>query len=174
MKHNTDSAAKNPAKIVLLSLFFTLIMTVALTIVSSKAAASSRVGVPDSVRNADSRVLFELGNDRMELEAEVFAQLKSIATEQAGIWGDTILEGDYQADGATRLDAVEGLYRGDRLLAYRIRYSESAWYTGDCNPGPRGRDLAGCQEGRISEASYVWPSLREWTVDDQSWAEFQR
>jgi hypothetical protein len=162
----------NSARLVRLFLFtflFSLIATAALTIASSKAAAAGKV--PDALRNADSRLLFEIGSNDVLVAPEVVAALGEIASEQAGIWGDTILEGDYLADGKTRLDRIEGLFHGDQLLAYRIRYSERAWYTGDCNPGVD-RSRASCQEGRIAEASFVWPSLREWTVDDRAWAEF--
>jgi hypothetical protein len=82
--------------------------------------------------------------------------LMRVAYEQAQIWGDTILEGDFVADGKTRLDEVQALYKNKTLIGYKITYSERAWFTADCSyDGIHKETLRGCTEGRILEASYV-------------------
>jgi hypothetical protein len=92
-------------------------------------------------------------------------RLTLIAQDQATIWGDTILEGSYEAAGATTLDRVEGILQNGRLVSYRITYSAKAWRLGD--------DGKKCCEGRIEEASYVSKSLRSWLRDELSMATFK-
>ena len=99
--------------------------------------------------------------------------LQKIAQSQAQIWADTILEGDYEADGQTVLDRVEEVHFKGRFVAYRITYSEKAWYIGSCDYDYEDKQkLASCTEGRISEASFVSPSLTSWTRDSNAYAEF--
>lgn len=82
--------------------------------------------------------------------------LMRVASEQAQIWADTILEGDFVADGKTRLDEVQGLYKHKTLIGYKITYSERAWDTAYCSyDGIHEETLRGCAEGRIVESSYV-------------------
>ena len=84
--------------------------------------------------------------------------LMRVAYEQAQIWADTILEGDFVADGKTRLDEVQALYKNKTLIGYKITYSERAWDTAYCSyDGIHNETLRGCTEGRIVEASYVTP-----------------
>ncbi len=85
---------------------------------------------------------------------------EKIAWEQAQVWADTILEGDYQAEGETRLDAVFALYRDGQLIGYRIVYSERAW------------DMVTRESGRIVEASFISPSLKTYVTDENQFAEF--
>lgn len=112
--------------------------------------------------------------DNAVLVSDQLERLKAIAWEQAQVWADTILEGDFQAEGDTRLDAVYALYRNDELVAYRIVYSEKAWNTADCDfDGVRRKSIQTCPVGRIVEASYISPSLKTYVIDENQFAEFQ-
>lgn len=107
------------------------------------------------------------------LTTDVYGVLKNIAVRQTQIWGDTILEGDYQAEGNTRLDVVSFLYKNERLIGYRISYSERAWYTGECDyNGYDEESLKGCAEGRIFESSYVSPDFKTYFRDEDDLADF--
>lgn len=82
--------------------------------------------------------------------------LQRLANEQAKEWADTILESDYLADGNTVLEKVIGIYKGNKLVAYKISYAEAGWDVSDCNydsknPG----SLSGCAEGMVRETSFV-------------------
>ena len=98
--------------------------------------------------------------------------LKAVAVDQAQVWGDTILEGDYYASGRTRLDRVVAYYKADALVGYKIQYSEKAWYTGDCQFNGKRDSLKSCQEGRIVEGSYVSPDTETYFSDEERYAEF--
>lgn len=100
------------------------------------------------------------------------SELAQIATAQAQIWGDTILEGDYHADGHTRLDSVIAYYKKGQLVGYKIEYSEKAWYTGDCEFDGTAESLGACQPGRIVEGSYVSADLQTFFSDEERYAEF--
>lgn len=97
------------------------------------------------------------------------ARLLEISVEQAQIWADTILGGDYLADEEVAVDKIEFVRLGDQLLGYRVTYSSSAYDTMDCDPEG---DLSLCVAGRIVESSYVAPGLDAWIRDDQRYAEF--
>lgn len=107
------------------------------------------------------------------LDSRRLQAFADVAKQQAKIWADTILEGDYSAAGDTRVDRVEAVFDQtsgqEQLVAYRIVYSEKAWYTADCDPR-RGKEL--CEEGRIEEASFVSPSVESWMRDDSAYADF--
>lgn len=121
----------------------------------------------------DAKVLFDASTETNALNPQVVAQLRDIAFSQAQIWADTILEGDYEAAGHTQLDKVEGIYAGDRLIAYRITYSERGWYVGDCSYDYENKaSLKECQEGRIVESSFVSPQRTAWLRDDFAYADF--
>lgn len=100
--------------------------------------------------------------------------LKAVAFQQAQIWGDTILEGDYYAAGRTRLDEVISFYKGTKLVGYKIKYSEKAWYTGDCNFTGKRETLKDCRVGRIAEVSYVSPDKETYFSDEDHYAEFSQ
>lgn len=87
-----------------------------------------------------------------------------IANHQSNIWADTILEGDYEAEVPERIDVIEGIYRGEQLIAYRLIYSAKAWLV---NPDGS-REL----EGRIVEASFVSPAFSSWMRDENAYATF--
>jgi hypothetical protein len=120
-----------------------------------------------------SEVVYVHANPQNTLDHGHLQAFSGVAKEQAKIWADTILEGDYSAAGDTRLDQVEAVFEkadgGEQLVAYRIVYSEKAWYTADCDPR-RGKEL--CEEGRIAEASFVSPTAESWMRDDTAYADF--
>jgi len=100
--------------------------------------------------------------------------LKEIAVDQAQIWADTILEGDYHADGDTRLDSVLAIFENGTFLGYKITYSEKAWYVGDCNFSDSNLStLARCEEGRIHESSFVSPDFNTYFRDETDFADFE-
>lgn len=108
------------------------------------------------------------------LDDVTLARLHEVAKEQSNIWADTILEGDYFADGNTELDSVVVYTRGSEVLAYRITYSERAWDTSSCSfDGEELETLVGCQQGRIRETSFVSGGLTSYTRDLNALAEFE-
>lgn len=82
-----------------------------------------------------------------KLQPDLLSALHEKAADLAQIWGDTILEGDYAADGETQLEKVDVLRLDDQVMAYRIQYSERGW------------DLAQGLEGRIRESAWTLPDL---------------
>lgn len=103
-------------------------------------------------------------------------QLASISRSQGEIWGDTILEGDYEADGKTQLDRVERLSVDGRMALYRVTYSERAWDTSQCTPkdASSSQSLEACVEGRIEESTLVSLDLMSWVRDERNFAAFVR
>lgn len=113
------------------------------------------------------------GAVRSRLNPDVLRRLHGFAREQAVIWADTILEGDFVADGVTRLEGVQGVFQGEEFLGFRIVYSERAWYVGNCGyDSARVSTLAACRPGRIYEASYVSRNLTSWMRDETALAHF--
>lgn len=113
------------------------------------------------------------GNLKNRISEELKNKLADVALDQAGVWGDTILEGDYAADGNTQLDAVEVMYKHNQAIGYKITYSEKAWYTGDCQfDGENAALLNECSPGRIVESSYVSLDLSDYFSDDDTYASF--
>ena len=96
---------------------------------------------------------------RSSLPDPVARALAMHAKSQAQIWGDTILEGDYEAKGDTRIDRVFAVRGGGRLVAYRVFFSETA-------RSPEG-------PGRIVEAVWVHPNLKTALGDESMTATFQ-
>lgn len=100
-------------------------------------------------------------------------KLQRIAGKQAYIWIDTVLQGDFHADGKTVLEEVIAIFKGSSLVAYKIDYSENAWYIGACN-WDRESDagLASCPAGKIHESSYVSPDFKTYIRNDDDIAAF--
>ncbi len=99
--------------------------------------------------------------------------LKKIAAKQAYIWMDTILAGDYYADGNTTLENVIAIFKGSTIVAYKIEYSELAWYVRQCGwVEDDETSLMGCPEGRIRESSYVAPDMKNYVRCEDEIAEF--
>lgn len=118
------------------------------------------------------QVVYSVTEGKNKISQDLQKSLQKIAFEQAQIWGDTILEGDYVADGNTRLDEVTAYYKSNKIVGYKIQYSEKAWYTGDCNYDGKQESLKECRQGRISEVSYVSPDLMTYFSDEERYAQF--
>ena len=101
------------------------------------------------------------------------AQIQTLAVQQAMIWGDTILEGDFEAAGDTHIDRIQSVYEGEHFLGYRVSYSETAWATSNCTYNPRDKStLSSCLSGRISESMFVTPDLKDAQRDERDFAHF--
>jgi hypothetical protein len=108
------------------------------------------------------------------LPVDIRLKLEQVALDQAQVWGDTILEGDYYSEGNTQLDRVYGLYEDGKFIGYKITYSEHAWYTGECDFSPENLDtLNTCNEGRIHESTFVSPDFGTYFRDDSDLANFE-
>lgn len=108
------------------------------------------------------------------LPAQLYRELTKVSYDQAQIWGDTILEGDYVADGRTKLENVIVIQQNSRVVGYAVTYSERAWYVGECGYIHRRPDtLVSCEEGRIYERSFVTADLNEAEVDQNQFADFK-
>ena len=113
-------------------------------------------------------------SEQLPIDADLKKALTRIAKSQAQVWADTILEGDYVAEGYTRLDRVEEMYKHNILIGYLIKYSEKAWDTSDCSyDGIRDSTLVGCAGGRIVESSYISVDLKDYFYDEKTGAKFQ-
>lgn len=113
-------------------------------------------------------------SEQQPMDSDLKKALTRIAKSQAQVWADTILEGDFVAEGYTRLDRVEEIYKHNILIGYLIKYSEKAWDTSDCSyDGIRDSTLVGCAGGRIVESSYVSADLKDYFYDEKTGAKFQ-
>ncbi|WP_413289134.1 hypothetical protein [Bdellovibrio sp. HCB337] len=120
-----------------------------------------------------NKVTFEIdAPQNAELGTDIQAHLLQVASNQAQVWGDTILEGDYYSDGNTRLDRVSSLFENGQLIGYQITYSEGAWYTGECDFNGEESSLKDCAPGRIKESSFVSPNFGDFFRDDDDYADF--
>ena len=140
---------------------------------ADRSGGDSRVWV-DRVRLAQRALalnyeLVDLATN--QIDAHTRAELEAIALDQAQIWGDTILEGDFAADEAVTLDLVQKVMQSGEFLGYRITYSSMAWDTSGCRAEHAGYD-PDCVEGRIVESTFVAPGLNYWFRDDTAFAEF--
>lgn len=124
---------------------------------------------PESVL---STTVYDSQGDSTSVDPKEIQRFTEIASDQAQIWGDTILEGDYQADGNTELDTVERLEMNGQFIGYRIFYSEKAWETANCEYNGEPDTLEGCTEGRIQEGTIVSREKNNWTRDSSHYAEF--
>lgn len=117
-------------------------------------------------------LLYHHEEESNKLSPEIKKRLEYIAKHQAQLWGDTILEGDYFANNDTRLDSVIGLYKDNEFIGYKIEYSETAWWVGDCDFDDSDASLESCQKGRIVERSYVTGNGANFFNDQEHYAEF--
>lgn len=118
------------------------------------------------------KVIYSQNPQPASTSGDVTQRLTEVAFDQAQIWGDTILEGDYHSEGKTRLDEVVAFYKDNKVVGYKIQYSEKAWYTGECNFDGSNDSLQTCQEGRIIEGSYVSADTLTYFSDEERYAEF--
>lgn len=122
---------------------------------------------------SDQAVIRPLDLETNVIPTAVQVRLATIADDQAQIWGDTILEGDFYAEDEVRLDSVDAILVDAALVGYRITYSSVAFDTSSCEVSMQQSPVAsGCLQGRIFESSYVSPQLESWTRDPEAYAEF--
>lgn len=107
-----------------------------------------------------------------KMDAAHLQILRKIAFDQAQVWGDTILEGEFVSAGRTRLDTVVAYFKNERLVGFKIRYSEKAWDTSDCSYDGKQASLKDCKLGRIFEESYVAPDYATFFTDEDRQADF--
>ena len=160
----------------LLTLSFRLLLVAGFVFsVSNVAQADDSAPIAVDVQIGTPAFLLGTTTGPVSVEKPVRERMLMIARDQAEIWGDTILEGDYETDGVIRLDLIEAVTRGADIVAYRITYSARAWDTSTCvYISGRPETLAGCVEGRIVESSYVTPTLDRWVSDITHMAVFVR
>jgi hypothetical protein len=126
----------------------------------------------DSCHSPYKREVIYQGTD-LSLDNPVIKRLKAIAVDQAQIWADTILEGDYATDYKTRLDKAVAVFEGPVLVAYYITYSEGAWDTATCKyDGINDSTLSGCKAGRIVESVYLSPDFSDYHFVEDDYAHF--
>lgn len=108
------------------------------------------------------------------LDSETKEAIEVKIYEQAQIWGDTILEGDYVADGKTRIAQVEALLKETQVMGYRVVYFEKAWWVGECDfTGKNPETLNKCLAGHIEEAAFVTQDLNTIHTDEAQTAIFK-
>jgi hypothetical protein len=164
-------------KIAISSLFSLLTALVLLVLPFGATAHADRVDSEsrpwvDTVRKAvrANEVAFETIDPVANLVApQARIRLEEISFDQAQIWADTILEGEYLAESEVRVDSIEIARVGELFLGYRITYSSVAYETMDCDSA---RQLESCVAGRIVESTFVSPNLESWIRDDRHLADF--
>lgn len=108
------------------------------------------------------------------LTASLEKELMAVAEDQIRVWGDTILEGGYITRGETSLNEVVAIYKNKQLIAYRIIYSQEAFYTESCDYDYENEEtLEECTQGRITETSIVSPDFKEYDIDGDGYANFE-
>lgn len=125
-------------------------------------------GLKAAIRTKDVAINpVDLGTNT--LPTNVRTRLADIADEQAQVWADTILEGDYVAENDVNVETVETVQMNTIFLGYRITYSSAAFDTSNCDAA---KDISQCEHGRIVESSFVAPSLNSWIRDAKHLATF--
>jgi hypothetical protein len=154
---------------------FKLILS--LTVLSLITTGTSFAANPPLIPEGDSAVLiYSLSEKVLDSSFKpIQEQIEDAATEQAQIWSDTILEGDYAAEGNTRLDEVIAIYKKNTLQGYKFTYSEKAWMISDCDFDEQSQEsLNACLQGRIVESSYASPDFSILERDPDHLAEFYK
>lgn len=146
-----------------------LLTTLAILSLSNFAHAAFSEAEIRTVIRAGVATLTPIDLSKNTLPSTVRIKLEAIAEDQAQIWGDTILEGDYVAEMAVKLEGVETVQMNSAFVGYRVTYSSVAFETSNCNPDV---DVKACTPGRIVESSFVAASLKSWVRDESAFAEF--
>jgi hypothetical protein len=94
------------------------------------------------------------------LNSVMMLRIHQIAFDLNQLWGDTILEGDYEVTGEMHLEILSGVFINGKLSGFRIQYSQPA------------KDLLKDQTGKITEKGFVSLNLTEAFVDEFSMAKF--
>lgn len=163
-----------------------LLVAMVLTVFSLNAVAGTEADFYDKVKAA-----LDSGSEPVELNSKDLtekqhASLLKAAQEEANIWYDTILEGDYalDPDADVQLVAVEKILTSKgAFVAYRISFAHAAFDTGVCDAGwdYENEDKAAykeylvnnCTAGHISSAAYVSPDFEHHFRDEDSIEDFQ-
>lgn len=153
---------------------FSLFLSLFLTLATFRVSAESLDPLVGLI-TADLKVetVYDKVTGEILLPVNSMLTFLKIASAQAQIWGDTILEGDYAASNDTQIDHIDALTRLGAVIAYRIVYSQQAWNTSTCSYTGRPKELDQCEEGRIREASFVSPDLLSWLRDPKAYADFE-
>ena len=124
--------------------------------------------------------------DLKTFKAKQLANLHKAAIELSGIWGDTILEGDYALDPQGQIEVVwvekVSNAKGD-LLAYNFTYRHRAYFTGECeidwdaieNETESYDDQLvskGCSLGYIVGKAYISPDFKHFMRDEDNIEDF--
>lgn len=109
------------------------------------------------------------------LDPMIIQALQKVAFDQAQIWADTILEGDYLASNKISLDGVEIVRIGAQVVGYRVTYSANAVETTACSGSEDYKQALanGCTRGKIWESSFVSLDIASWTRDTSRYATFE-
>ncbi len=119
------------------------------------------------------QVLYNRAEGINVLDTETVKKIEGKAFDQAQICGDTILEGDYIADGKTQVSSVIGLYKNEELVGYHIEYFEKAWFVQDCDPGASLKRINDCPTGVIVESSFITGDMSHVEIDQNHPAVFR-
>lgn len=135
--------------------------------------ASGCIKINDGNCQNGHRVQTFAGQQIQQLPSAIQKALHEIAYHQSQIWGDTILEGDFFANGDVQIQKVKILSHQNKVVGFQLTYFEKAWYTGDCSfNSNRLETLNACRPGRIYESSFVTHDATEAQVDENQFAKF--
>lgn len=135
--------------------------------------SSGCIKINDGICQNGHKVQTYSGQQFQQLPVAIQKALHEIAYQQAQIWGDTILEGDFFANGEVQIQKVKILSHQNKIVGFQLTYFEKAWYTGDCTfNSNRLETLNACRPGRIYESSYVTHDATEARVDENQFAKF--
>jgi hypothetical protein len=163
-----------------------LLVAMILTVFSVNAVAGTEAEFYDKLRAALGSGSEPVELNLKELTQKQHSQLLKAAQEEANIWYDTILEGEYTLDSTEdlKLSSVEKVLtpKGE-FVAYRISLSHAAFDTGSCEvewdfetedeAAYRNYLVENCTAGRISSAAYVSPDFKHHFRDEDSIEDFQ-
>ncbi len=110
--------------------------------------------------------------NRPNLPTNFLSRFQFVAKKLTLGWEDTILESTYVVQGPLKIEAIYGLFRGRKLLAYQFFYSKKAWNTASCDYDGSSTSLQDCEEGQISEGAFLFPDGRVYMNDENYYAEF--
>lgn len=150
-------------------------LILSLIIFSSFATSSSLAAQSRNAPEGDATVVIYSVREQIQdpIYSSIQTQIEVAATQQAQIWGDTILEGDFIADGKTHVDEVTAVFKNNLLQGYKFTYSEKAWLVIDCEYNVE--NLEGpntCLSGRIVEGSYTSSDFSSLETDEEHYAQF--
>lgn len=162
-----------------------LLLAMVLTVFSLNAVAGSEAEFYGKVRAA-----LEAGSEPVELNMTELTekertQLLKAGQEEADIWPDTILEGEYALDSEANLElaSVEKVFtQKGAFVAYRVGIYHAAFDTGSCETewdfeyddeaAYREYLVKNCTAGHISSALYVSPDFKHHFRDEDSIEDF--